>query len=321
MRLLVTGFSGFIGSHFFKKCLNEYKNIGLSHLCGTDINKNSFVSIKDFISKNDFSCDYSLCNDDFSSDIILSKIRNKEFDAIMHFAALPRVAFSVKNPFATDSGNINKSVRMLEECIKSNTPIVFASSSSVYGGLGKMPTSTEEPMRPISPYALQKATFEQYLNIYHSINNFKSISLRFFNVYGPGQDGSSSYSTVIASWMHKIKNNMPLVLEGDGEQKRDFCFVDDVVSACFLAIKKIETVHGSFNVACGKNYSCNDILKYLQEKYCRSNLEVVRVPPRKGDVRETLADISKSTSILGYMPRFDLYKGIDITMDWWKDKN
>jgi UDP-glucose 4-epimerase len=239
------------------------------------------------------------------------------FDRIIHLAALPRVAYSVENPRRTDEYNINKSVALLESCLKSNTSMVFASSSSVYGGAKNLPTFEDEPLKQISPYALQKATFEKYLNIYKDIKNYNSIILRFFNVYGPGQDGSSAYSTVLAAWMHKIKNGLPISMEGDGEQRRDFCYIGDVVNACLLSAQKADSMHEAFNIGCGKNYSCNELLNYLTDRFADGMISVSNKPPRPGDVRETLASIEKAKRILGYEPQADFWKGVDNTIDWW----
>jgi nucleoside-diphosphate-sugar epimerase len=117
--------------------------------------------------------------------------------------------------------------------------------------------------------------------------------------------------------MHKIKYNLPICLEGDGEQRRDFCYVGDVVSACLLSAQKVNSVQGSFNVACGENYSCNELLEYLSKKFAKNMVRVAHKSPRNGDVRVTLADISKARSLLGYKPSTHFWDGVDKTIDWW----
>ena len=317
MNLLITGAAGFIGSAIYKEAALHGGNWGISGLTGVDWDDCLCRKIEHAVGIEGFSQDTKLICADFSSDHILKSVENKKYDCVIHLAALPRVAFSVENPAKTDLNNINKSVALLESCLKSNTPMVFASSSSVYGGAKVLPTKESEPLSPVSPYALQKATFEKYLDIYKELKNYNSIALRFFNVYGPGQDGSSAYSTVLAAWMHKIKHNLPICLEGDGEQRRDFCYVGDVVNACLLSSQKVNSVQGSFNVACGENHSCNELLEYLNKKFAKNMVRVESKPPRSGDVRITLADISKARSLLGYKPSTHFWDGVDKTIDWW----
>jgi len=317
VNLLITGAAGFIGKAIYKEAAFYGGNWGISSLTGVDWDDSLCRKVEHAIGSDGFSQDTKLICSDFSSDHMLKSIENKKYDCIIHLAALPRVAFSVQNPAKTDLNNINKSVSLLESCLKSNTPMVFASSSSVYGGAKNLPTREDEPLSPVSPYALQKATFERYLDIYKELKNYNSIALRFFNVYGPGQDGSSAYSTVLAAWMHKIKNNLPISLEGDGEQRRDFCYIGDVVNACLLSAQKVNTVQGCFNVAYGENHSCNQLLAHLNEKFPKNIVRVESRPPRGGDVRVTLADISKAKLLLGYKPITHFWGGVDKTIDWW----
>lgn len=318
MRILITGAAGFIGSSVFRECVINRQKWGIQSVVGVDIDSYACDKVRiNFGSDWDSSNSQNMVNADFASDEILSQVADGMFDRIIHLAALPRVAYSVANPTKTDEYNIHKSVSLLEACLKSKTPMVFASSSSVYGGAKTLPTREDEPLKQVSPYALQKATFEKYLEIYENISGYKSIRLRFFNVYGPGQDGSSAYSTVLAAWMHKVKNKLHLSMEGDGEQRRDFCYIGDVVNACLLSCQKVENVTGAFNVACGTNHSCNELLAYLKSKFADGMIVVENKPARLGDVKETLADISKAKQILGFHPETNFWDGVDKTIDWW----
>lgn len=317
MRLLITGAAGFIGGAVYKEAAMNGEKWSLTRVVGVDWDESLCNKISNSIDKKLMTQDSSMLCIDFASLKVLKSIESGDYDCVIHLAALPRVAYSVENPRKTDENNINKSVALLEACLKSNTPMVFASSSSVYGGAKEMPTTENEQLSPVSPYALQKATFEKYLEIYKNLKNYKSISLRFFNVYGPGQDGSSAYSTVLSAWMYGIRNKKEITLEGDGEQRRDFCYVGDVVNACLLSVKKVNSVQGSFNIACGANHSCNELLKHLGNKFGSEAIIVNRIPERVGDVKETLADISKASSLLGYVPHVTFWDGVDKTVDWW----
>lgn len=313
MRLLITGAAGFIGGNLLKECILNSKKWGIESVTGVDID--SYMCNLHRINLNTkedqlISCDFSNCK-------ILQRIESSNFDCVLHLAANPSVPFSVKFPAQTDLNNINKSIMLLESCMMSNTPIVFASSSSIYGDSESIPTKESDPINPLSPYALQKATFEKYLKIYKQINDFNSISLRFFNVYGPGQQGSSAYSNVLAAWMFKIKNKKNLILEGDGEQRRDFCYVGDVVESCLLAAHKCKNTYGAFNIGSGSNYSCNELLEYLGRKFSKDMISVEKAPPRLGDVRVTLADINLAKEKLEFSPKVDFWRGVDKTIDWW----
>lgn len=313
MNILITGAAGFIGRAILTESLLNKTKWGLDNITGVDWDRSLCSEVQSYLSLTDREL---MCMD-FASIECLTGIISKRYDCIIHLAALPRVAYSVENPRKTDENNIQKSVALLEACLSSGTPMVFASSSSVYGGAENIPTKETEPLNPVSPYALQKATFEKYLEIYEKLKKYKSIRLRFFNVYGPGQSGESAYSTVLSSWMYKLKNNLPLTIEGDGCQRRDFCYIDDVVNACLLSVTKIETIQGVFNVASGINYSCNDVLSYIKVKFGENSITLDQKPVREGDVRETSADISSIKNALGYYPQTEFWKGVDNTISWW----
>lgn len=313
MRYLITGAAGFIGGNLLKECITNAKKWDIESVVGVDIDSYMCNMQRVHLGLNE----NTIIPIDFASDRILEQIDSKKFDCVFHLAANPSVPFSVKYPRSTDLNNINKSVALLESCMSSETPIVFASSSSIYGDAQNVPTTENEKINPLSPYALQKATFEKYLNLYKDLNNFNSISLRFFNVYGPGQQGSSAYSNVLASWMFKIKNKQSLILEGDGEQRRDFCYVSDVVESCLIASKKVHSMHGAFNIGSGVNYSCNELLDYIKTKFSKDLISISNAPARQGDVRITLSDISLAKNKLSYSPKVNFWDGVDKTIDWW----
>jgi nucleoside-diphosphate-sugar epimerase len=205
----------------------------------------------------------------------------------------------------------------MDSCVRGKVKrFVFASSSSVYGGLALRPTKEDSRKFPQSPYALQKSIIEDYLKMYNTFYEFESVCLRFFNVFGPNALGSSPYATALASWLTSINKGEKMRSDGNGLQSRDLCHVDNVVSAI---IKSIETqkVLGAncYNVASGVSVTNKEIIDFLLKRYPSANY--YSVPDRLGDVKHTLANIEKSKSDLGYEPIVKTWEGIEKTCDWY----
>lgn len=290
----MTGCAGFIGSHIVDRLIDD------GHVV-TGVDDLSAGSIKNV---------QRLCplriggflKRDFSSESVLSMVRSNKFDVIFHEAAIPRVSFSVEHPSLTNDANIGKTVKLLEALRGTTTRLVFASSSSVYGGATILPTPNDYPKNPRSPYALQKSVCEDYCKMFASLYGVDSVCLRYFNVFGQRQDGNHPYATVIAAWASAASNKIPLRCDGDGEQTRDHCHVKNVVDANILAATSTRKFAGEcYNVACGSHASNNEILLIIQKRF--NFWETLRVPDRIGDVRHSLADISKTKTDLGYTPR------------------
>jgi nucleoside-diphosphate-sugar epimerase len=187
----------------------------------------------------------------------------------------------------------------------------------VYGGADLLPTPESERGKnlPKSPYAWQKFVIEDYAKMAADLYNLDIVCLRYFNVFGPGQLGDSPYSTAISAWCHAIKHGLPLRSDGDGSQTRDMCYVDNVVHANILAANSDLKFSGRcYNVACGDRVSNEEILNYLKGHF---NLTVRQAPERPGDVKHTLADISRSRSELGYEPLVRFWEGLNRTIEWW----
>ena len=307
--LLVTGGLGFIGSNLVKKLSTlGHKITVVDNLSSCRDDANQFRRQFPFVEFVE-SC--------FSDRELLERVRAGEFDTIFHTAAIPRVSFSVENPYKTTDTNINKTVRLLEATINTSCRFIFSSSSSVYGGADILPTPASYPKSPKSPYAWQKSCIEDLATLFNQLYGSDIVSLRYFNVYGPGQFGGSAYSTAISSWCHAIKNNLPLRSDGTGEQSRDLCFVDNVVSANILCMESSEPFAGErYNVACGDRISNNEILDFFIERY--PGIEIKKAPARIGDVMHTCADISDTSNRIGYMPLVRFWEGIEATIRWWK---
>jgi len=311
-RALVTGGCGFIGSNLAKKLLEEGYDVTIvDNLSGP---RDDFV---DFLVSNP---EISFIPGCFSSKHVLNDIIDKKFDYVFHNAAIPRVSYSVENPYETTEVNITRTVKLLEACKDNIERFIFASSSSVYGGADILPTPNSHPKDPKSPYAWQKSSIEDIIKIFSSLYEMDIICLRYFNVFGPGQFGASAYATAVSAWCHAIKNNLPLRSDGTGEQTRDMCYIDNVVSANLLAAKSTKKFSGEcINIACGDRTSNNDILKYLKSYF--PNIEVKSAPARPGDVMHTQADISDTNDLIGYKPIVHFWDGLDETLEWWDLKD
>jgi len=253
--------------------------------------------------------------DDFASDGLLDHIRSGAYDVVFHQAAVPRVSYSVENPFETTNTNINKTVKLFEACKGNVERIVFASSSSVYGGADILPTTEDQVKNPKSPYAWQKSAIEDFAKLCGDLYDLDIVCLRYFNVFGPGQYGDSPYSTAVSAWCHSTKNNLELRSDGDGTQSRDMCYVDNTVSANILAANADKQFMGEcYNIACGDRTSNNEILDFF-----RGNFEVTvkNAPWRPGDVMHTQAEVSKAKKDFGYEPLVRFWDGLERTTTWW----
>lgn len=241
---------------------------------------------------------------------------------IFHLAAIPRVSYSVQNPLETAEANVLGTMSLLEGVLRAGlvqqTRIVNSSSSSVYGGAKQLPTPENTPHDPQSPYAMQKSQAEQWLRLFARLYDLDCVSLRYFNVFGPHALFGGAYSTVLSAWMYHlyVNPNYEPFLEGDGQQTRDFCFVENVVQALILAGTREKGFAGqAFNVAQGAAHSLLQC-KALLEKISGQTLHLTQRPPRVGDVRHTLADISAARQELSYDPATD-FEGQLQTMAGW----
>ena len=322
-KVLVTGACGFIGTHVTKKLIES----GYSVHCVDDMSGADYEFFVDELSnyqirtvpvgmmgvwehqrESSDSADIVVFEGDFADPRIIRRLDQSVYTGVVHLAAEPSVQRSVEYPVSTYENNLQKTVELFHICAKTDTKVVFASSAAVYGNACYNLGATREdmPTSPMSPYALQKLQAEQVGTLFSELYGLSISSLRFFNVYGPGQSGGSPYSTAIASWVDKIKHNLPLRLDGDGEQTRDYIHVYDVAQACILALSNSESV--VVNVASGISVSNNKILAILSDYH---DIEIVNAPARKGDIRHSLAAIKNAKLKLGFVPAIQLRDGIE----------
>lgn len=312
--ILVTGCAGFIGSNFVKTFHARYP-------CAT------IVGIDDFSTGRKDALEESVVF--YRGSVANMRLLKRMFDThrpefVFHFAARPRVSYGVLHPAETTLSNIYGTVAALEQSRDHGVKrFIYSSSSSIYGGAKKLPTKESENLpRPVSPYGLQKYTGEPFCKMFSDLYGLDTVSLRYFNVFGPGQYGDAPYSTVISAWLEAlyIRKKQKPFLEGDGTQSRDFCYVDNVVNANIKAMQHAKLLKGeAFNIAHGERTNLHEVKKLI-EAYSGKKLDIEKRPPRLGDVMHTQADIDKAKKILGYRPQTDFRIGLRRTIAWFAER-
>lgn len=301
--LLVTGGAGFIGSNLAQRCVDEGWTVDIVDDLSNGHREFVPAGIRDFFKS------------DFAQGTHVQRLKNGLYDVVFHLAAVPRVSYSVEHPLETNDVNVSRTLKLLQACRDNVERVVFASSSSVYGGADVLPTPETHPKDPKSPYALQKSVIEDYLRLYSSLYGLDSACLRFFNVFGPNQLGDSPYSTAVSAWLTAVLKDKPMRSDGDGSQSRDMCYVDNVSEACVKAALHRDPLKAEcFNVACGDRTTNNAILRTLLKRYPKASK--VDAPWRPGDVMHTQADVSKGERVLGYVPQVRFWEGLDRTIAW-----
>jgi len=304
--IVVTGGAGFIGSNLVN-ALEKYNTVKVIDNLSTGYLKN----IKDSI--NNTQVEFikgTITNLNFLQKTF------KDIDCVFHLAAIPSVPKSVINPIRSNYTNINGTLNVLIAARDNNVKkVIYSSSSSVYGDTPTLPKKEDMNPCPLSPYAVGKLTGEYYCQVFTEVYNLSTICLRYFNVYGPKQDKQSEYAAVIPKFITLVsKNNSPVIF-GDGKQTRDFTFVKDAVNANILAAESKET--GVFNIAYGKRISINDLAKLIMNLIGKK-IKPKYKAPRSGDIRHSLADISKAKQKLGYVPKIEIQEGLEETIAWFQ---
>ena len=307
--LLVTGGGGFIGSNMIQYLLNNTSY----HIVGVDTFENG-ENNREFIESLSATNErFTLINENF----INTNLSNVEI--VFHFAATPRVSYSVEEPILTNENNVTNTLLLLENCVKNKVKrFVFSSSSSVYGDVENFPTDENEKVDPISPYALQKLTIEKYCKLYSQLYGLDTVSLRYFNVYGPNQYADNAYATVICAWIKSFIENESIRLDGNGEQSRDFSYVDDVCQANYLVGFYNDNLKGEiYNVAHNSNTTLNTLIELIKSINPTWNSSINREDSRVGDVFKTHANINKIRK-LNFHPKTYIKEGIELTYSWYQ---
>ena len=300
---LVTGGAGFIGGHLVEGLLAE----GWSVRVVDDLSTGAERNLADVVDRIDF------IRGDVRDDQVLERAMDG-VEVVFHQAAVPSVPRSVAEPIMTNSVNVDGTLQVLETARKTAVRrVVFAASSSAYGDTEILPKVETMPAVPQSPYALQKYAGEVYCRLYFDLYGLETVSLRYFNIFGPRQDPTSDYAAVIPSFVTKALAGQPAVIHGDGDQTRDFTYVGNAVQANLLAADSKRAPGSVINIAAGVRTSINDLWNGIR-KAVGFDGEARHEAARAGDVRDSLADLSRAVELLEYEPAVDLEEGLRRTV-------
>ncbi len=314
MRVLVTGGAGFIGANLVEQLLADNRISGVKILdnlaTGSLQNISQFSSHPKFeFTKGDIR-DYKTCITACDG-----------IDIISHQAALGSVPRSIADPLTTNEVNITGTLNIFTAAKEKNIKrVVYAASSSTYGDHPGLPKMEDKIGNPLSPYAVSKYVNELYARVYASLYSMEFIGLRYFNIFGPKQNPNGPYAAVVPLFAEALLNNKPPVINGDGNHSRDFTYVDNAVQANMLSLftANKNAVNQVYNIACGQQTSLNELFSMLRNQ-AGGQLETTHGPERIGDVKHSLADISKAKELLGYTVKVSVEEGLGLTFKWYKE--
>jgi UDP-glucose 4-epimerase len=307
MRYLITGGAGFIGSNVAIELVRRGEDVTVLDIFSTGREEN-IASVQDKIAviRGDVR-DYETVTNAVSG-----------MDYVIHLAAIASVESSIEDPVGSTEVNIGGTLNLLEACKREGIKrFVLASSAAVYGNLPSLPKTEDSDLQTLSPYAASKLTSEHYCRIYHDLFGLETVALRYFNVFGRNQDPASEYAAVIPKFINALLLGKPPVIFGDGLQTRDFVFVDNVVSANLLAVESKDAAGNVVNIASGQKYTLLDLLAALRE-LMGVDVEPIFKKEKPGDIRHSVADISRATKLLGYDILTDFKQGLRHTIGYFK---
>lgn len=307
---LVTGGAGFIGSHIASALAKDGVRVRVLDDLSTGHREN-IVEI---------GGDVDFIQGSVADEELLNKVL-QDVELVFHEAAIPSVPRSVEAPRQTHIASVDGTFSLLVAARDRGVKrVVYAASSSAYGDQPTLPKSEEMRPDPLSPYAVAKLVGEYYCRAFTRVYGLETVSLRYFNVFGPRQDPGSQYSGVVSRFISVLLSNERPVIYGDGEQSRDFTYIDNVVFANLSAASAKEASGKVINVANGQRITLNQLLAELKELMGKQDVTAEYLEPRVGDVRHSLADIAMARELLGYESKVDLREGLQRTIDWFKSK-
>lgn len=310
MKALVTGGSGFIGSHICARLLKEgYEVVCLDNFDPYYAPSLKRENIKPLLDSKKFN----LVEGDICNRELVQQVVKQGIDYIFHNAAQAGVRLSIENPLKPHEVNATGLLNILQACLNSNVKkVVNASSSSVYGKVQYLPFDEDHPKMPVSPYGVSKLTAEHYCRVFSEIYGLKITSLRLFTVYGPRMRPDLA----ISIFTERASKNQTIEIFGSGDKTRDFTYIDDVVKANLLAMEKGDSA--VYNIGSGARISIKELATRIIQ-VLGSNSEIVHTPPRKGDAEHTWANVEKAVRELGYNPQVNLNQGLQRYIEWWRD--
>jgi UDP-glucose 4-epimerase len=309
---LVTGGAGFIGSHIVEHLLRESSRVRVLDNFSTGKRANL-----EFPPEVLQAGSLELVEGDLRDRAVVERAADG-IEVIFHQAALASVQRSILEPTEVNRVNVGGTLHVLEAARQAGVRrVVFAGSSSVYGNAADLPKHEEQRPVPLSPYAVSKLAGEEYMRVFHQVYGLETVTLRYFNVFGPRQTADSEYAAVIPIFLSRLRRGERPIIYGDGEQSRDFTFVGDVVGANLKAAVVPGAAGQTINIACGRRHTIKQLCLKLIE-FCGLDLTPIHMAARAGDVRHSQADISRARAILGYAPAMEFEAGLQLTFDWFK---
>lgn len=306
-RYLVTGGAGFIGSNICRKLVQEgcFVRVVDNLLTGKKKNLDGILDKIEFIEAD-------------MGDINVARAAMKDIDVVLHQGAVPSVPRSVADPATTHRHCVDATFTLLLAAKENKVKrFVYAASSSAYGDTPTLPKIESMPTNPLSPYAAAKLFGEYYCSVFSKVYGLETIALRYFNVFGPYQDPTSQYAAAIPAFVTKILKNESPTVYGDGEQTRDFTYIDNVIHANLLAARAKSVSGQVVNIACGQRISVNQIIGLINQILGR-NVQIQYQPTRAGDVKHSLASIDQAKAVIGYQPVVLFEEGLQKAIAWYR---
>ncbi|MFN5545082.1 MAG: SDR family oxidoreductase [Bacteroidota bacterium] len=314
MKILVTGGAGFIGSNLCQALLED-ERVSMVRVLD-NLATGSIQNIEPFLNHPRFQfINGDICNFDTCKKACI------DMDLISHQAALGSVPRSINDPVTTNEVNISGTLNVFTAAKNAGIKkIVYAASSSTYGDSQSLPKIEHIIGKPLSPYAITKLVNELYAEVFHLTYGMHFIGLRYFNVFGPKQNPNGAYAAVIPLFANALLKHESTYINGDGEQSRDFTYIDNAVQANIKAIfsENSEAWDQVYNIACGEQCTINHLFEILNSFTTHSDLQVIHREARPGDVRHSLADIDKAKRLLNYEPKISLKQGLELTLNWYR---